>query len=159
MCDYSLHVFPNRLAVSGEELVVHRFGGTSMGLASPRDIQCAMPRGQCGRWNRIKEWFKTQWQQREEIPAVCVPPGARLMLSDIPKTLQRELGVGPIEEVTFVETSAEVNTYRDGVRFGNGRQILLQALRTGQRVMVLSVELEERQELKGSRRWPEVQIH
>jgi hypothetical protein len=38
MCDYSLHVFPNRLASEGEELVVHRFGGTSLGLASRSDL-------------------------------------------------------------------------------------------------------------------------
>jgi hypothetical protein len=75
-----------------------------------------------------------------------VPPGARLILKDIPKGLQRELGVGEIEEVKFVEISAEVNTYRDAIRFKNNRQLLLQALREGQRVVVLSMtpaEVEE----------------
>jgi len=35
MCDYSLACFPNRLAVEGEQLVVHRFQTGALGLASP----------------------------------------------------------------------------------------------------------------------------
>jgi hypothetical protein len=60
--------------------------------------------------------------------------------------LQRELGIEEVEEVKFVEISAEVNTYRDAIRFKNSRQLLLQALREGQRVTVLSLtpaEVEE----------------
>jgi hypothetical protein len=34
MCDYSLLHFPNRLAVNGEELIVHRFSSGSIGLAA-----------------------------------------------------------------------------------------------------------------------------
>jgi hypothetical protein len=155
MCDYSLHVYPNRLAVDGEELVVHRFGGASLGLASPSDLRPVITASSCAAakkpwsWNAIKEWFKAnrpQWQPDKRTPAVCVPPGARLILKDIPKGLQRELGVGEVEEVKFVEVSAEVNTYRDAVRFKNGCQLLLQALREGQRVTVLSLapaEVEE----------------
>jgi hypothetical protein len=60
------------------------------------------------------------------------------MLYDIPKSLQRELAVGQTEEVEFIETTAEVNTYRDAVRFHNCRQVLLQELREGQRVRVMS---------------------
>ena len=84
-----------------------------------------------------------KWEAERRVPAVCIPPGARLVLRDIPKNLQRELGVGEIEEVQFVETTAEVNTYRDAVRFQNRRQALLQQLREGQRVKVLSIAIEE----------------
>jgi hypothetical protein len=153
MCDYSLHVYPNRLAVDGEELVVHRFGGASLGLASPSDLHPVINASSCEAaakkpwsWTAIKEWFnanRPQWQPDKRTPAVCVPPGARLVLKDIPKGLQRELGIGESEEVKFVEISAEVNTYRDAIRFKNGRQLLLQALREGQRVTVLSLALEE----------------
>ena len=38
MCDYSLMAIPNRLAVSGEELVIHRFEAGSVGLASAFDL-------------------------------------------------------------------------------------------------------------------------
>jgi hypothetical protein len=68
MCDYSLAGIPNRLAVEGEELVVHRFPTNSMGLASP----CA----------------SVSWWSAKQNPAVCVPPGARLILHDVPERLQ-----------------------------------------------------------------------
>ncbi len=34
MCDYSLMTLPNRSAIFGEELVVHRFESGVLGLAS-----------------------------------------------------------------------------------------------------------------------------
>jgi hypothetical protein len=156
MCDYSLHVYPNRLATDGEELVVHRFGGASLGLASPSDL-CPVIKASSGdptskkrwSWTAIKEWFvanRLEGQPDKRTSAVCVPPGARLLLKDIPKGLQRELGVGEVEEVKFVEISAEVNTYRDAVRFKNSKQLRLQALREGQRVTVLSLTPEEVEE-------------
>jgi len=64
-------------------------------------------------------------------------------LLDIPDHLQRSLGVGAVEEATFIEKSFEEFAYRDGVRFANGREILLQGLRCGQRVEVLSLDSEE----------------
>ena len=149
MCDYSLHTYPNRLATDGEELVVHRFGAGSLGLASPMDLDLVISasRGAQGSWwSQVKAWFvrcNPKWEAEKRVPAVCIPPGARLLLKDIPRNLQRELGVGEIEEVQFVQTSAEVDTYRDGVRFKNCRQVLLQRLRAGQRVQVLSIAIEE----------------
>jgi len=38
MCDYSLMALPNRLAVCGDELVVHRFELGSLGLASAVEV-------------------------------------------------------------------------------------------------------------------------
>jgi hypothetical protein len=149
MCDYSLHTYPNRLATDGEELVVHRFGAGSLGLASPADLAPVISAGKTAHdswWSRAKTWFvgnNPKWEAEKRVPAVCIPPGARLVLRDIPRNLQRELGVGEIEEVQFVETTAEVNTYRDAVRFQNRRQALLQQLREGQRVTVLSIAIEE----------------
>jgi len=144
MCDYSLHVFPNRLAVDGEELVVHRFGGASIGLAARADVEAMERRhAEAARrwsWSKIKRWFEVQRETDRGICAVCVPPGARLLLRDIPRNLQRELEVCESEEAGFVEITAEAHRYRDAVRFANGRQILLQALHEGQRVTVLSLE-------------------
>jgi hypothetical protein len=158
MCDYSLHVYPSRLAMDGEDLVVHRFGGASLGLASPADLRRVMACTECDTlWAKVKQWFKAQWEPQQNVPAVCVPPGARLMLADIPRGLRRELGVGEIEEVKFVQVDVEANVYRDAVRFENGRQILLQALDEGQRVKVLSLELVEVLAPAGSR--PEVQVY
>ena len=115
MCDYSLARIPNRLAVEGEQLVVHRFSTGSLGLATP----CSQPLS-------------------NGTPAVCIPPGARLRLQDIPEALQLRLGLNATEEVTFVQLSAEAYQYRDAVRFQNGREILLQKLDCGQQVEVLS---------------------
>jgi len=149
MCDYSLHTYPNRLAADGENLVVHRFGAGSLGLASPADLTPVISAGKTARgtlWSQVKGWFQgnnPRWEAEKRVPAVCVPPGARLIVRDIPKSLQRELGVGEVEEVLFVETTADVNTYRDAVRFKNRRQALLQQLREGQRVQVLSIGVEE----------------
>jgi hypothetical protein len=84
------------------------------------------------------------------------PPGARLRLRDIPEHLQRRLQVGTVEEVTFVEQSAEAFSYRDAVRFSNGREILLQHLRCGQRVDVLSLSGVE-EEAERQRREEEYQ--
>jgi hypothetical protein len=149
MCDYSLHTYPNRLAADGEDLVVHRFGAGSLGLASPADLAPVISASKTTQgpvWSRVKAWFlgrNPRWEAEKRVPAVCIPPGSRLVLSDIPRNLQRELGVAEVEEVRFVEISTEVNTYRDAVRFYNGRQALLQQLREGQRVQVLSIAIEE----------------
>jgi hypothetical protein len=158
MCDYSLHVYPNRLAMDGEDLVVHRFGGASLGLASLADLRTVVACTECDTlWSKVKHWFKAQWEPQQNVPAVCVPPGARLMLADIPRGLRRELGVGEIEEVKFVQVDVEANVYHDAVRFENGQQILLQALDEGQRVKVLSLDLVEGLAPAGSR--PEVQVY
>jgi hypothetical protein len=120
MCDYSLAHFPNRLAVEGEQLVVHRFDTFAIGLAP------ACP--------TLKHTlFPTS------LPAVCVPPGARLLLRDIPEHLQQRVGVTAVEEVTFVEQTLESFRFRDAVRFANGQEMLLQRLQCGQRVEVLSL--------------------
>jgi len=145
MCDYSLFAIPNRLAKESEDLVAHRFPTGSMGLASPVDLRkCAEQRqdkGKRGVWSAIKSFFTMP--KMEPVPAVCIPPGARLRLADIPVRLQQELGVKEQEDVVFTQTSATVNTYRDAVRFSNGRELNLQELREGQRVRVTSLALAE----------------
>ena len=130
MCDYSLTGIPNRLAVEGENLVIYMFRTGSKGLASP-----CLP--------------ISSLSSDKETPAVCVPPGARLLLMDIPPEVQKQLCVEATEEVTFTQLSAIPYQFRDAVRFGNGREILLQRLRCGQQVEVLSLssdaQPEERQ--------------
>jgi hypothetical protein len=69
-------------------------------------------------------------------------------LQDIPERLQEALNVGPVEKVTFVEQSAEAYQHRDAVRFGNGREILLQHLECGQGVRVLSLEPAESEQTR-----------
>ncbi|HEY1205235.1 MAG: hypothetical protein ABSH46_11090 [Bryobacteraceae bacterium] len=144
MCDYSLHALPNRLAVEGEELVTYRFPTSSIGLASPADLEkanCQPGGAKAGKswWSVLKSLLNPPPLRIDKIPAVCIPPGARLRMNSIPRELQKELGVGRTEEVTFVELSASAYRYRDGVRFENGRDILLQYLGEGLSVEVLSL--------------------
>ncbi len=134
MCDYSLAGIPSRLAVEGEQLVVHRFPTGSLGLASPGPST-------------------SRWWSKKQTPAVCIPPGARLLLRDIPNSLRKQCGVGMTEEVTFAQLSATAYQFRDAVRFSNGREILLQTLQCGQEVEVLwlsagDFEREEHQRLE-----------
>ena len=68
-----------------------------------------------------------------------MPPGARLVLRNVPKDLQRKFDVQVTEEVIFVQVSAEAFQFRDAVRFSNGREILLHKLHCGQQVDVLSL--------------------
>lgn len=148
MCDYSLMAVPNRLAREGEDLVAHRFPSGSLGLASPVDLKLATEPSSPGRKSflrRVAEFFDPP--RTQPVPAVCIPPGARLQVQDIPVRMQQELGVGPCEPVTFTQISAAVNTYRDAVRFRNGREVRLQEMREGQRVKVLDLSMAEELDL------------
>lgn len=142
MCDYSLCGLPTRLAIEGEELVVHKFRSGSMGLASPADL---LPRdepvpdgGKKSFWERVKSFFEDP-SGFPPATAVCVPPGAQLILKNVPEELQRRWDVNEEENVFFVQISAEVNQYRDSVRFSSGLEVLLQSLQEGVRVHVLSL--------------------
>jgi hypothetical protein len=137
MCDYSLAGFRNRLAVEAEELVVYRFPTGTLGLAAPADVET------CQRSSRL--WWSRA--ARSKCPtAVCIPPGARLILRDIPRLLQIQLGVGPIEEVTFIQTGVSSGRHRDGIRFRNNQETLLQNLVEGQRAVVRSLSLDSLEE-------------
>ena len=149
MCDYSLMAVPNRLARESENLVVHRFPTGSLGMASPCDLKrLAESPAEARRsiWGAVRDFFNPP--KSEPVPAVCIPPGARLYLEDVPVRIQHELNVGPSEPVTFTQITAAVNSYRDAVRFANGREIRLQELREGQRVKVLDLSMAEELDLE-----------
>jgi hypothetical protein len=140
MCDYSLGGLPTRLAVEGEELMVHRFPTYSMGLAPAGDLQAtgSAPSAHQSLWQRIKSLFAlTPFSSC--VPAVCIPPGASLILKNIPEDLQRKWNLAQEESVLFTQVGAEANTYRDAVCFGNGRQVLLQHLTERLLVKVVSL--------------------
>jgi len=129
MCDYSLAEVRNRLAVEGEELTIYRFPTGTIGFTSPAELQ---QRRDLRGW---RSWFSTP-----EVPcAVCIPPGAQLVLRDIPALLQSGLGLGMEEHVVFIQTSMDAGRHRDAVRFSNHQQVLLQRLAEGQRAQVVSM--------------------
>jgi hypothetical protein len=148
MCDYSLHGVKNRLANEGEQLFIHKFHTGSKGLASVTDLRNLEKPAGAGVWARLKHWVKNQqrWingDLKRALPAVCIPPGARLHVDGIPSPMQKQFGLGPREEVTFVQLTAEPFRYRDAIRFQNGQVILLQKLSDGMRMDVLSLALAE----------------
>ncbi|MBX9600245.1 MAG: hypothetical protein K2X35_04540 [Bryobacteraceae bacterium] len=124
MCDYSLHLNPNRLATEGEVLIATRFPGGSIGFASESE--------------------RAAWDggDRRPLTAVCIPPGARLKLDNIPFMLQWELCVSESEEVTFTQRGMDAWAYRDSIRFTNGKEILLQRLSIDQKATVLAMSSE-----------------
>jgi len=141
MCDYSLCGVPNRLAVEGEELVFHRFPTGSMGLASPVDLATvhASPSAEPkGVWQRIKNFIEGEVTLRS-VTAVCIPPGAQLVLKSMPEDLQQKWQIGAEESAFFIQTSANANSYRDAVCFYDGTQVSLQSFREGIRAEVLSL--------------------
>ena len=147
MCDYSLEGLPNRLAMRGEQLVTHRFVTGSIGMASPLDIVAANNPQGCARrgwWSALRCWLNPL-AELNRIPAVCIPPGARLRMSSVPENLRKGYDLRCVEEVAFVQLSACAYQYRDAIRFDNGRQETLQALSEGIAFEVLSLDLRERE--------------
>jgi len=156
MCDYSLMAIPNRLAEEGESLVAHRFPTGPVGFASPNDLceKAQLRRTRpVGFWSALKDFFSPP--KTNPVPAVCVPPGARLMLQDISTRLRRTLGVDAVEEVIFTQRTLAAYAHRDAIRFTNGQEVLLQELAEGQRVKVLDLSLAEAFEPIGEE-WPEL---
>lgn len=142
MCDYSLMIFPNRLAAEGEILITHKFSTGSIGFASPDEVRSISPNAPAGFWGKVRAWFAMQ-PSASAIPAVCIPPGARLRLDCIPERAQRTLRATVGDAVTFTEITSAWNQYRDALRLNRGREVLLQPIGEGLRIRVLSATLAE----------------
>jgi hypothetical protein len=140
MCDYSLMMIPNRLAIEGEELVAHRFPNGSTGMVSCCDFDRLAKTRSKSFWQRLREGFSPD---REPTPVVCIPPGARLRLNGIQESLQEGFPVGSCEDAVFTQISAEARQYRDALCFANGATVLVQWLPEGQRVKILRLPSQE----------------
>lgn len=143
MCDYSLHAVQTRLAREGEHLIVHRFSTGSRGLTTEADIRMAdaAPPTARGWWHAISQWLQDNYQQ--DPCAVCIPPGARLVLLDVPPNTQRDLGISANEPVTFTQISSDWGPHRDAIRLSTGRELLLQSLPVGQHIRIVTLTLAE----------------
>jgi hypothetical protein len=149
MCDYSLLGVPNRLAVEGEELVVHRFNTGSIGLTETQGRRSRKQNPNQTLWSTVKAWFTPEEPRR--AVAVCVPPGASLMVHNMPEDIQRSFASQATELVTFTQLSVE-NAHRDAIRLGNGAEILLQRLREGQKVSVVKLGISEEENAPATNR-------
>lgn len=140
MCDYSLMAIRNRLAAEGDRLVAHKFRTGTTGLVGECDFKCWQAARPKRLWEKIKDCFSADIGPN---PVVCVPPGARLRLEQVPKSLREQFHLNACEEATFTQLSAEANRHRDGLRFRNGETMLLQLLPEGQMVTVLRCSFGE----------------
>ena len=138
MCDYSLGGIPNRLAVEGDQLVLNSFRTGTIGLASVGDVESVQEAARRRKtiWDRVKALCSTQLS---DVPAVCIPPGATLELNHVPRDMQLEFGLKETEVVRFTQTSMHENQHRDAFRFPRGNDVLLQRLKPGLHVTVLSL--------------------
>src|SRR6185437_6581759 len=99
MCDYSLHSIKNRLALKGDRLVIHRFQTGSIGLAPAPDMSAEAEReANRGFW---RKFFRLGPKPFAPACAVCIPPGAKLLVHDMPAAMRRDLHLRETEEVTF----------------------------------------------------------
>ncbi|HKE24493.1 MAG TPA: hypothetical protein VKB88_19150 [Bryobacteraceae bacterium] len=143
MCDYSQHGLPSRLACEGELLVTYLFPTQLIGLASALDLEETERRKtEVGRawagFSALKRWYARDRATRP-VTAVCVPPGARLRMTHIPDELKQRWALRTVEDVWFTETGEDPEQFRDAIRFGNGRLVVLQTLPEHICFMVLSL--------------------
>ena len=149
MCDYSLLGLRSRLAVEGEWLVTYRFSTGSIGLASRSEAQpeqahpCEGVRNGSW-WSTLKSCFCTA-EQRRDVGAVCIPPGARLRMYCWSPSALQDLQIRPVMDVVFAQLSAAEYHHRDAIDLRNGHTILMQRLPEGINFEVLSMGSEESQ--------------
>jgi hypothetical protein len=103
MCDYSLELYRSRPAVEGEQYTLRRFPSGTMGFTAERDCETA----------------------------VCLPADAQLRLEGIGEAVRLAHAVQPAEVVVMTRMDGTAFSHRDAVRFGNGREVLLQGLNAG----------------------------
>jgi len=141
MCDYSPHSIRNRLAEVGEDLVLHKFETGSFGFASAADLrECEVKNEKASSsiWGVMKDWLLLP-RHSERLPTICVPPGAQLLLRDIPTKVQASLCIRASEVVVFTELHARRYRFRDALLLPNATRVLLQDLPQGLHAVVLSM--------------------
>lgn len=97
-------------------------------------------------WQRFRDSLLPE--ERCPVPALCLPPAARLVLRDVAPSLREKYALRSEEEVKFVQLSADPNTYRDALCFRNGTVLRLQHLPAGQRATVVSLGGDDSHELR-----------
>jgi hypothetical protein len=142
MCDYSLYTVKNRLACESDDLVLHRFDTGSLGFCAATELQQELNRTSFARgWSSFMRWVFPRKQCG--LTAVCVPPGARLLVSEVPKKGQPGVELVEFASVTFTQLSARSYAYRDALRWPDGESVLLQKLPEGLRVTVMALVSDE----------------
>jgi len=142
MCDYSLYTVKNRLACESDDLVLHRFDTGSLGFCAAAELQQEMSRSQLARgWSSFVRWLFPRKQCG--LTAVCIPPGARLLVVEVPKNTRAGFELLEMESVEFTQLSERSYAYRDALMLPGGETVLLQRLPEGLRATVTMLSPEE----------------
>ena len=142
MCDYSLYTVKNRLACESDDLVLHRFDTGSLGFCAAAELQQEMNRGALARgWSSFLSWVFPQ--KRCGLTAVCIPPGARLLVTEVPVAVRPFWGALEMKTVDFTQLPERSYAYRDALRLSDGETVLLQRLPMGLRATVMAMAPEE----------------
>jgi hypothetical protein len=144
MCDHSLYSTQHRLAREGEDLALHRFESGAMGFASGMDLmeyEISKQKEISSFWGTIRDWLLLP-SRTIRIPAICVPPGTTLLLTDIPRPTQESLYIDESEIVVFTELHSPSYSFRDALLLPNTTRVLLQDLPEGIHALVLNVSPE-----------------
>jgi hypothetical protein len=127
-----------------------------VGLASATDLEKAGRRVLAEResnwWSPLKRWFV---RDSREVPVICIPPGARLRMTQIPRELRNKWALRTVEDVWFTETGTDPEKYHDAIRLGNGRVLLVQSLPERICLMVLSLGSDNSVEQMRMPVWPD----
>ena len=149
MCDYSLMMVPNRLAVCGEELVAHKFRSGSIGFVGCCTYENWRAERQAwGFWDRVKYYFV---DEPEPAPVVCMPPGARVQLLVLGDALQHEFRISSPAEAVLNQLDPQEGRHRDVLCFDNGAVVSLQLLAEEQKAKVLWLSSESAEVLAEGR--------
>ncbi len=167
MCDYSLYELKTRTADEDERLFINRFKTGSKGFASEADYQAAMdahsrPKGPTLlRW--IHKFCSDFWQHISppslpdevcaNLPAICLPYGAKLKILSSPDDTQNESTIPEIgsmigQTVRLIQLTDESFGHRDAIVLDsdNERPISLQKLPVGLVAQALSLNLSSEEE-------------
>jgi hypothetical protein len=134
MYGYLLHSAHNRLAREREELVVQRFDTGSLAFVSVSDLQQLKQRKD-GVWSELLDWLLIRMSA--SISAVSIPPGAHLLLRNVPLRVQESLGIAESEEAVLSEISGRTYSYRDALTLPDQTKVLVQDLCEGIEATVL----------------------
>jgi hypothetical protein len=158
MCDYSQHGLQSRLACEGELLITYRFPTELIGLASALDVDEEERRrteAERGRtWFSVLRRGRPRETNARQVPAVCIPPGARLRMTHIPVELRHRWALRSVEDVWFTETGDDPERFRDAIRLANGRLLVLQTLPERICFMVLSLGSDQGITEPRTQAWP-----
>jgi hypothetical protein len=135
VCNYSLKEYDFRDCVSGEVVIAHHFPSGTMGFRPRRDERSF--------WKRVTyylSFFTTNcFASRSKYPAVCIPSGTRILLTNLSVAFCEGYKIRYKENVLVtMETVNREGRDEDRLFFSNGDSFLVGELDQGQAALIMS---------------------